>query len=154
MLAVSIPNYRTCLIVIERPFSQWYNLEIKEAKTEKRRKERLWKKSNLTVHKEIYVAACRHVTNLIDNAKKSFFRNKLSCVKSCKELYTTVNSLLGKKSASPLPNVSDDQNASQFSNFFVDKIDKIRSSLDNTPSPAPIFTTFFKHAFDFFCTYK
>ena len=50
--------------------------------------------------------------------------------------------MLGKKSSSPLPNVSDDQNASQFSNFFVDKIDKIRSSLDNTPSPAPVFTTF------------
>ena len=50
--------------------------------------------------------------------------------------------MLGKKSSSPLPNVSDDQNASQFSNFFVDKIDKIRSILDNTPSPAPVFTTF------------
>ena len=128
--------------VIERPFSQWYNLEIKEAKTEKRKKERQWKKTNLTVHKQIYISACRRVTHLIESAKKSFFKSKLNCVKSCKELYTTVNSLLGKKNSSPLPNVSDDENANNFSNFFIDKIDNIRSCLDSTPSPTPVFTTF------------
>ena len=53
-----------------------------------------------------------------------------------------MNSLLGKKNSSPLPNVSDDENANNFSNFFIDKIDNIRSCLDSTPSPAPVFTTF------------
>ena len=128
--------------VIERPFSQWYNLEIKAAKTEKRRKERVWKKSGLTVHKEIYISACRHVNKLIEQAKKTFFKNKFNCVKSCKELFTTVNYLFGKKVSSPLPNVSDTENASQFSKFFIDKIDTIRLNLDNTPCSLPDFTTF------------
>ena len=100
------------------------------------------KKSGLTVHKEIYISACRHVNKLIEQAKKTFFKNKFNCVKSCKELFTTVNYLFGKKVSSPLPNVSDTGNASQFSKFFIDKIDTIRLNLDNTPCSLPDFTTF------------
>ncbi|GFR88589.1 ATP-dependent DNA helicase [Elysia marginata] len=37
-----------------RPIAPWMSLKAKEAKQEKRRAERQWKKSGLTVHKQIY----------------------------------------------------------------------------------------------------
>ena len=127
--------------VTDRPFSEWYNLEVKAAKTDRRRKERIWRKTGLTVHKQIFIAACRAVNNIIDKTKETFFKNKLETVKTCKELFSTVNFLFGKKS-SPLPDASDFENANNFSEFFTDKINKIRACLDNVKPPAPDFCTF------------
>ena len=128
--------------IIERPFSDWYNLEIKEAKTEKRRKERVMRKTGLTVHKQIFTFACRTVNKLIEKAKKSFYIEKFQGVRSCKELFSTVDFLFGKKSSSPLPNVSNSENAYNFAHFFIEKIEKIREGLLNTSSPASVLSSF------------
>ena len=88
--------------IIERPFSNWYNLEIKEAKTERRKKGRQWKKSGLTVHKDIFNSACRLVNKLIVCAKKTFFIKKFQCLKTSKDLFSNVNILFRKKSNSSL----------------------------------------------------
>ena len=96
--------------VIERPFWQWYSLEIKAAKTEKNRKECAWKKLGLTVHKEIYISACHHVNKLVEHDKKPFFKNKFNHVNHVKN--TIVNYFWKESFKPPALSVSDADNAS------------------------------------------
>jgi len=41
-----------------RPWAPWYDENLREAKREKRWKERKYRKSKLTVNKEIFIQAC------------------------------------------------------------------------------------------------
>ena len=128
--------------VTERPYSDWYNLDIKAAKTDRRKKERIWRKTGLTVHKQIFIAASRYVNVLVSKAKEAFYNKKFETVKTCKELFSTVNVLFGNNQTNPLPNITESENASNFSTFFKSKIDKIRESLDNAMPSAPLFSSF------------
>ena len=53
---------KTCVITI-RPYTPWYDEEIQEAKTERRKYERIWRKSKLEVFKQIYRGKCRDVNS-------------------------------------------------------------------------------------------
>ena len=45
----TITNVTTC------PFIQWYNDNIKEAKTQQRKYESKWQNTGLAVHRELYI---------------------------------------------------------------------------------------------------
>ena len=78
-----------------RPPAPWLTPEIAHAKRARRRAERRWRKTKLTVHKQIFHTARRRVSTLISSAKNTYFQNKIITSSSSKQLFTTMNHLLG-----------------------------------------------------------
>jgi hypothetical protein len=114
-----------------RPNTQWYTQELREAKQEKRKKERMWQKTKLTVHKEIYRHQCTNVNKLLVKAKREYYCAKLSdCAGDQGQLYRLTRNLMGESSSAVLP-ASDSPSdlAQSFCDFFSTKITKIRDSI-------------------------
>ena len=75
----------------------WYNDVIHNARRERRRLERRWKKSCSEVDEERFRLQKELVGKLITESKIRFFTDK--CISSnSKEMYRTINSLLNKPS--------------------------------------------------------
>lgn len=73
----------------------WYDDEIRAAKQRKRVIERRWRKSELTVHREKYIAEQNHVNDLISAAKARHFRTKIADMEGdTKRLFQLVISLI------------------------------------------------------------
>ena len=120
-----------------RPPAPWYTPEIALARQERRRLERRWRHSKLTVDREIFVAQKLLVNNILVNAKAKYY---VSLVKShCnnpRQLWATINSLSGHITSKVLP---DHENISSLVNdfnlFFTNKVTQIRANIgmaDNT----------------------
>lgn len=125
---------KTRTLVI-RPQCEWYTSEVRAAKQDRRKVERLWRKTGLTVHREIYLHARNRVNDVIKSAKTDFYQNKIAeCHRDSKELFRITNTLLGKKKTTTLPNKPHDELVEEFSNFFVTKVANIRSSIQLSDS--------------------
>ena len=116
--------------------SPWYTAisgQLRDAKSERRRAERQWKKSRLTVHKEIYDSAKRRVADLVDTAKTTFYSSLVSGSRTCKQLFQNMSRLLGKTKPVSLPSVSDIKILpNMFADFFCNKILTIRNCFPST----------------------
>jgi hypothetical protein len=124
----------------------WFNTiadQFYPLRRQRRRAERAWRKSGfLTVFKQIYEAIKRKLTDLVDNAKIAYFSSKIQGSKTCKELYNNFNKLTGKTNESPLPSNYDASDLpSVFSDYFANKISKIRSNFPPY-NPQPDISTF------------
>ena len=130
------PAVRRC--VSSRAVSPWFGTvreEMHEAKRARRRAERQWVKSRLTVHKQIFIASKQLVTSIADNAKASFFSAKIATASTSKELFTITNMLMARVKTTPLPTIfPKEQLPSLFANYFLSKIKAIRDELDMKPS--------------------
>ena len=60
-------------VVTLRPSTPWYNDEIASAKRDRRKLERHWQKTRLTVHQQLYKNKCKQVRSLITSAKMQFY---------------------------------------------------------------------------------
>ena len=117
----------------------WYNTvapQLTELKRERRKAERCWRSSGLTIHKQIYNSIKRTIADLVQKTKTQFFSSKISASKTCKELYRNMNQILGKTQAAVFPsNIESEKLPDTFLNFFRDKIVAIRNAF---PSPHPL----------------
>jgi len=120
----------------ERKNSPWYSTisgQLREVKSERRRAEREWRKSRLTVHKQIYDSAKRKVASLVDTAKTTFYSSLVSSSRTCKQLFQNMSHLLGKTKQVSLPSVSDIKTLpNMFADFFRNKILTIRNCFPST----------------------
>ena len=120
--------------VSNRPSSPWFSAvgpELLEAKRERRRAERQWIKSGLQVHKQIFRIANKAVSNIVQKAKAAFFNAKILACSTSKQLFNVTNTLMGKVKSSPLPvKIPAAEVPQKFCDFFINKIVKIRESLD------------------------
>ncbi|GFR91729.1 ATP-dependent DNA helicase [Elysia marginata] len=80
-----------------RPPAPWLTPQVKAAKQERRKAERQWKKSGLTVHRDIYRLKHQFACNLIKDLKRKFVNDKIVESRSSKEIFNICNDLLGKK---------------------------------------------------------
>ena len=88
-------------------------------KQERRRSERQWLFTGLTVHKEIMNSVKHKIRHLVSNAKFTFYTVKVSTSSTVKKLYKVTNNLLGKITSTPLPSACPtDQLLQVFSDFF------------------------------------
>ena len=137
--------------VTERIVSPWFGLEQKEIKQEKRRAERKWRKTDLHVHKSIYMYFKNKVTSICDKAKIMFFNNKFKCVKNCKELYQTTKALFEVNNKPTFPTTSPmSELPNLFSDFFNKKVCNIRKQLHQTSPPNQNDRVFTGVPFSFF----
>ena len=123
-------------VVTIRPQTLWYNEAIGQAKRERKRAERKWRKTRLTVDRQIYVSKRNAVNRLCNNAKKDFYGRKISeCQNDQKQIFKIANSLLHKSNETPLPEHESSQElANRFADFFTEKINKIRQQLESAQS--------------------
>ena len=104
--------------------------ELRAAKRQRRRAERRWLKSGLTIDKQIYIAPQRAVSKIVYEAKSKYLSSKITESDSCKQLYHVSNKLLGQANASPLPTVHpSDQLPDVFSEYFLNKVKLIHDYL-------------------------
>ena len=95
---------------------------LKVAKMERRKAERHWLTSGLTVLKEIFVASRKKVTKIVHDAKLAYFSSKIADNTNCKQLFRVTDKLFGRHKSSPLPTtISLDCLPLQFSSYFHDK---------------------------------
>ena len=131
--------------VSSRKPSPWFSLlgnDVLQAKQARRKAERRWRSTGLTVFKDLYKRAKNYVTFLVHKAKCSFFSNKIITAQSPKELFHITNPLTAKTKSTQLPSIFPTSDLpTLFSDFFNDKIVNIRKGLDSLPhssaSPFP-----------------
>ena len=117
--------------VIIRPQTPWHTEEIKYEKTVRRKYERQWKKTGLTIHKEMFQQQRNKVTNLIRESKSKHWTEIISEAKDQKELFDVTSKLLHKTKCAKLPSrKSDAELAEKFSEFFHKKIATIRTEIE------------------------
>lgn len=117
--------------VTDRPSAPWMNEKVKEAKKERRRAERAWRKSGFTVHRDIFKTCTNKLKEIIDREKSAYYRNKIENSTSTRTLFTISNFLCGKSNEKVLPqNILCKDLLEKFGNFFSDKIALIRQDLD------------------------
>ena len=119
----------------------WYDDEIHVARRQRRKLERKYLKSKLTIHKDMLKEQSRSVVRLIEQKKTTFYRERFTAADS-KETFRLVNGLLSAQNGTILPPGDDDQSLAQsFATFFKDKVEGIHASLnpaDNTRSDADV----------------
>ena len=129
---------KTCVLTI-RTEAEWYTSEVRVAKQERRQAERLWRKTGLTVHRDIYVDKRIKVNNLIKLSKTNHYQSRITeCHDNTKQLFKVVNTLLGKDRGSSLPDRPIPDLLEDFSGFFVTKVQDIKSSIQALNTEPPV----------------
>jgi hypothetical protein len=118
-------------VITLRPNTQWYTDDLRQAKQDRRRKERLWNRTGLVVHKQIYREQCVTVNRMLVKAKQDFYCAKLTeCAGDQSKLHKLTRDLLGLSSSAILPVASSTEHLAQlFIDFFSEKITKIRDTI-------------------------
>ena len=89
--------------VSSRPFAPWINIFVKAQKHVKRQAERLYRKAELTIHKDIFKFQENKTVNVIKEEKRKYILQKNSSSNSSKELFKTYNDWIGRKKNNSLP---------------------------------------------------
>ena len=97
-----------------RPYAPWYDTDVKSAKCECRREERLWLKTGLTIHKECFLIKKQQWKLALKTAKMNYYMSKFSRSKQ--------SSLPSIYEDSALPNM--------FAVYFSEKVQNLRDNLD------------------------
>ncbi len=133
-----------------RPNAPWHTEPLGDSKRHRRRLERIWRlKKDGASHKE-YTDQCCIRTRKLEQAKTSYYSNKISESQgSQKLLFKITNGLLSDQQRATLPkSKSDDVLATEFSSFFHEKIANLVKHFTDVPisqQPTYIgtqFTTF------------
>ena len=128
-----------------RPKQPWFSDDLYGAKREKRKWERKWRDTNLTVHYDLFKTARTKFNNMLLQAKKDYYNNLIAeSSTDSKNLSNIVKEILHQRSEMKLPeHASTEELANRFAVFFTDKVCKIRKELPdlsrhqlNLPTPA------------------
>ena len=116
-----------------RPHVSWYTEEISQAKRTRRQYEDLcWRKSGLTVHRQMFTVQRQVIKDLILNSKRQFFASAIREAPCFRAPFSAVDKLLHRKKLTLLPEHTSTQHlANRFCNFFHKKIVDIRRHLDD-----------------------
>ena len=125
--------------VVVRPRNIWYTPEVKQLKREVRRQERRWK-SNITEEQwRILKDLKRKYRNLLKKTKSEVLNAEVIESKgNTKRLFQLFNKMTGKNRHNPMPEGRSDQElAESFADFFMNKIQNIRDTLNDIPAYEP-----------------
>ena len=119
-----------------RPAAPWYNNDITREKVKRRKLERLWCKTQLTVHREMYVQQCVNVNKLIYDSKMLFYSDIIENNSNNQRiLFSSIQRMLNLKSSKKLPSHDSAKDlAESFAEFFSNKVEVIRQSFTSAPT--------------------
>jgi hypothetical protein len=114
-----------------RPTTEWYSDELHYSTIERRKAERMMRKTKLEVHQLIYKELCIRSNKILLQCKIDYYSSKIADIgNDHKKLFKLINSLLGNNNEVALPSHQSEFDLSnRFVHFFLDKIERIRSSL-------------------------
>ena len=117
--------------MIVRPNTQWYSDELHSSKRDRRRAERVYRRTGLEVRCQIYREKCSTTGKLLYKTKQDYFSSKIEeCGSNDKQFFVLSNSLMGKQREVVLPSTaSNTELANTFAKFFIDKVASIRDTL-------------------------
>ena len=116
----------------------WMSDELLEAKRLKRQFERLWRKYKTPFFKSRFRRQVNLCNRLAEKAKCQHYSNKISESKGDpKKLWGEINKILHRSNESVLPSQPLAEACENFSQYFVQKIDKIRETFPHTFSATP-----------------
>ena len=126
-------------IVTLRPTTPWYSEEIRKEKSKRRKLECRWRRTRLTIDREIYVQQCNTVNTLISSSKKEVYSSIITENKSDpRVLFSSFDKLVNRTSEKMLPHFKDPSElADRFADFFVEKISRLRTNLNNGNENSP-----------------
>ena len=83
---------------MQTTYSPWYTGEITQVKKERRRCEKQWRDTDLTVHYQIYIKQRTLVKWMITHSKRSFFKDKIEGKSTNpRALFTIIKNVLHRK---------------------------------------------------------
>ena len=116
--------------VPDRNSSPWFTEKVLTAKQHRRAAERKWRKSHLTVDRQVYQQATKDVQDIIRHERATYFTDKISNSRNCKTLFSVVNELCGKDKRNILPSdIPPNILPNAFGSFFKEKIDRIQNNI-------------------------
>ena len=124
----------------------WYNDVIHDARRERRRLERRWKRSRSEVDEERFRLQKELVGKLITESKIRFFFTDKCIPSNSKEMYRTINSLLNKPSKFLPDSDSKHDLANKFLTFFIEKVENICTDVSSKDTSALIIMIRFLNA--------
>lgn len=112
----------------------WFDKEYRDLRSKRRLAEKKWKKHGNPCDYLIYKDLCNDATTLANTKKISYFTKIVEkSNNNPKTLFRLVNKALDRKQCNALPDCSTSMSelATDFNNFFSDKVRKIRSKMDH-----------------------
>ena len=122
------------------PSAPWFDNEYKELRRRKRIAERNYRNSHTEESKAEFKSLRKQTTNLAKIKKQEHFKSKIeNAGNNQKELFSVVNKLLDIKQKTGLPTANSDKElATNFQQYFKEKIQNIRDSFTPVNSEVPI----------------
>ena len=123
----------TTRTILVHPDTNWYTEAVREAKRDRRRKERVFRKTGLEVHKMIYRDACLKVNLEIEKAKTNHYSLRVEeCGGDQKKLFCVLDKIMHRGKSSSLPRHDDPTElAERFCQFYTDRIQGIRNQIES-----------------------
>ena len=112
--------------------SPWFTAHCLALKQARRKAERVWLNTKSAVSKTVVKLQNKLYFSAIKEAKREYYHNIVANNTDSKTLWSTVKELLHKKVSSSLPDSPKEELADKFLNFFVDKINNLRSNIQNS----------------------
>ena len=108
-------------------YQPWFNDRIKSEIVLRRKKERIWLKDQAEYSLNAFYVQCRHIANFIKTAQHSYYKEIIhESHIDYKAIFSIANSLLFRKSDSPMPDIKPLSTLAEgFNEFFYIKITKI-----------------------------
>ena len=125
--------------ITERKRQPWFDDNIKNLKRYMHRREKVWRRYK-QLHQWRAFRDAQYTYNTALQAKKVESINKIIVEneRDTKKLYKIFNNITGNVSENPLPDwESDEELANDFADFFIQKIQKTRDSLEHHPKYDP-----------------
>ena len=116
----------------ERLQAAWYTDDLRKAKQERRLCERRWRKTGLVVHKNAFLEKKKQVNIGLKKAKSNYIVRQLEELEGePKKQFAMIATLTGKqKSLTPPVNGDPVLLASEFSQYFQEKVENIRNGIE------------------------
>uniref|UniRef100_A0A8C5BDZ8 Reverse transcriptase domain-containing protein n=1 Tax=Gadus morhua TaxID=8049 RepID=A0A8C5BDZ8_GADMO len=113
----------------------WFTPHLRQLKATGRRLERLYSKTQLTVHRQMYSDHLHDYKNALTTAKTSYYSNLINTgTGNSRVLFSTVSHLLQPPKSLP-PDISTTQ-CTAFLDFFSSKINTIHQQLASSRTPS------------------
>lgn len=121
-------------ILTIRPRVPWYNQEIRSAKRLRRQAEKQWRSVKSEQNRQEFKKHRNRTTYLMNKFRKEFYTNFVNeHSHNQRKLFIATKSLLNMNTDRPLPPCEDKTSlANDFGEYFINKIRKIRSQMDET----------------------
>lgn len=120
---------------VTRPVVPWYNETIDNAKRERRKAERKWRKTKATDDLLDFKSKRNHMTYLMNKARREFYSEFMDENSTDqRKLFNAAKKLLGMKDELLFANHLDKTIVSNdIGRYFVRKVENIREEIDATP---------------------